>query len=151
SGHLLRTIDGDDELLASSVFSPDGTRILSGGLKGLRIWDARTGRLLRAIDDDSKIKGVRSVAFSSDGKYLLSGHRDHTVRIWDAEAGAPIRVLQSLNEEAGSVAFSPDGKFVLAAGFFGTRHFGPLLWDAKTGALVQSFKLGSETVAAGSS
>jgi WD40 repeat protein/energy-coupling factor transporter ATP-binding protein EcfA2 len=59
---------------------------------------------------------VRSVAFSSDGKWLASGSEDGTVRVWQVEARAtgPV-VLRGHEARVTSVAFSSDGKW-LASG-----------------------------------
>ncbi|KAG9014086.1 hypothetical protein FRB90_005615, partial [Tulasnella sp. 427] len=46
---------------------------------------APIGEPLRGHDD-----WVRAVAFSPDGKTLVSGSRDKTIRMWDAQTGAPI-------------------------------------------------------------
>ena len=36
---------------------------------------------------------VLSVAYSPDGKHLVSGSRDNTVKIWDAQSGEEVRVV----------------------------------------------------------
>ena len=36
---------------------------------------------------------VFSVAYSPDGKHIVSGSRDNTVKIWDAQSGEEVRVV----------------------------------------------------------
>jgi WD40 repeat protein len=57
---------------------------------------------------------VSSVAFSPNGKQIVSGSSDTTVRRWDAAIGQ--QLLPALEGHTGwvsSVAFSPDGKQIL--------------------------------------
>jgi WD40 repeat protein len=66
------------------AFSPDGTRIVTGGGadQTLKLWDASTGQEIITIGrhpDD-----VTSVAFSPDGQKILSTSDDGDIRIWDA-------------------------------------------------------------------
>ena len=69
---------------------------------------------------------VWSVAFSPDGKTLVSGSNDGTVRLWDVTTQQQIG--DPLNGHDGvirSVAFSPDGKTLVSGGADGTAR----LWD----------------------
>jgi WD40 repeat protein len=61
---------------------------------------------------------VTVTAFSSDGKLVATGHRDETVRVWDAATGRRVKVLRhpeglSDVEGVGDVAFSPDGRLLV--------------------------------------
>ncbi len=60
---------------------------------------------------------VFSVVFSPDGKYLASGSRDTTVKLWNVESQKEVATLQGHSRSVRSVAFSPDGKY-LASGSY---------------------------------
>ena len=73
---------------------------------------------------------VTSVAFSPDGKKIVSGSDDKTIRVWDAETGKEIiPQLKGHSEDVISVAFSPDGKNLITKNNIGTK----ITWNADTG------------------
>ncbi len=79
--------------------------------------------------------GVQSMAFSADGKWILSGG-DKTVKLWDAAGGREIRTYTG--EHTGyvaSVAFSADERLLLSSGTEGKI----VLWDAAGGQKVRDF------------
>jgi len=77
--------------------------------------------------------GVRDAAFSSDGRRIVSGGQDKTVRIWDANTALELLPPMLGHEDAVlSVAFSPDDQRIVSAGADGTVR----IWHAGTGAQV---------------
>jgi WD40 repeat protein len=75
---------------------------------------------------------VLSVAFSPDGKRVVSGSEDKTIRIWDAQTGHPVlEPLEGHTDLVLSVAFSPDGKRVVSGS--GSDDKTIRIWDAQTG------------------
>ena len=89
---------------------------------------------------------VWSVAFSPDGKQVVSGSGDQTVRLWDALMGVLLQTLEGYSDQVWSVAFSPDGKQVVS----GSGDQTVRLWDTLTGVLLQTLEvvsgLGDQTV-----
>ena len=117
--------------VTSVAFSPDGTRIVTGGRKGkARIWSV-DGTLLVQLSGHKD--EITDVAFSPDGSRVATSSRDKTARIWNAESGRSLRQLKGHTDDVTSVAFSPDGSLVLTA----SRDHDARLWNAETGANTQ--------------
>ncbi|KIM23596.1 hypothetical protein M408DRAFT_332227, partial [Serendipita vermifera MAFF 305830] len=106
-GHYPRTID-----------------ILSGGEDN---WPAIQNILL------GHTSTVQSVAFSPDGRRIVSGSDDMTIRVWDAETGEVVAgPFQGHIERVNSVSFSPDGRRIVS----GSDDMTIRVWDAETGEVV---------------
>ena len=69
---------------------------------------------------------VVAVAFSPDGKAVLTGSLDRTARLWDAATGRPIGPPLAHQGEVIAVAFSPDGKAVLTGSQDRTARLWPV-------------------------
>jgi Flp pilus assembly protein TadD len=80
---------------------------------------------------------VQVVAFSRDGRRLLSGGQDRTVRLWDTETGQEVRRFEGHTEAVSSVAFAPDGRHALSGSLDGTVR----LWDLDGGREVGRLKV----------
>ncbi len=80
---------------------------------------------------------VKAVDISPDGRYVLTGSGDSTVRLWDVETGEEIRQFAGTMQDINSAVFSPDGYFVLT----GSRHDHTVrLWDTETGEELRRFE-----------
>ena len=139
SGNAIRCLGGDEPYLISSIaYSPDGKRIVLGlgRIHGyddtiflLQVWNSETGAVLhRSLSDDDTEAWVSSVAFSPDGKQIVCGLSDHTVRVWNADTGAEVRKLYGHGSYVTCVAVSPDGKRIVSGSSDNTLR----VWEAQT-------------------
>jgi hypothetical protein len=81
-------------------------------------------------------RAVRSVAFSSDGKMIVSGSSDKTIRLWDLEGNPIGEPFQGHEDAVRSVAFSPDGKMIVS----GSDNRTIRLWDLEGNPIGQLFQ-----------
>ena len=80
-------------------------------------------------------KGVVDVAFSSNGKWVVSGSKDTTLKLWDVRTGEVLQTFSDHTSEIWSVAFSPDDKTVISGSGDNTLK----LWDVGTGEVLHTF------------
>jgi hypothetical protein len=111
-----------DDGIRKVAFSADGQWLVTDGWQTAKVWDARTGAILRELKGHTDV--VASATFSPDGTRVVTGGADKTVKIWDMRTGAPLLDLKG-DAFVTRVAFSPDGTR-LAAIIGGTVK----IWDA---------------------
>jgi len=70
---------------------------------------------------------VNSVMYSPDGRRIVSGSDDGTIKIWDVNNGKELRTLSGHKGGVGSAKYSPDGKYIVS----GSVEI--KIWDAQTG------------------
>ena len=141
TGEHKRTLNGHKHRVYSVAFSPDGKTLASGSDDNtIRLWNVDTGETERILtghagefegvdNGHSSVEGVKSVAFSPDGKTLASGGGDNVIHLWDIGTGKRKMTLFGHTHWVFSLAFSPDGK-TLASGSVDSDI---RLWDPHTG------------------
>jgi WD40 repeat protein/tRNA A-37 threonylcarbamoyl transferase component Bud32 len=148
-----RRVLAHDGAVLTSVFSPDGSRVLTASHdKTAVIWDAMTGDRIASLEGHTAV--LSKAEFSSDGRLILtvshggishytyvdpvgqlmttwrSGpYGDETVRVWEAATGKSVAVLAGHTAQVTDAGFSPDGSRVITSSHDRTAR----LWDVTTG------------------
>jgi WD40 repeat protein len=121
---------------AHHVASSDraGLAATSGNDKAIRLWDLDSGKVVRTLPGNGGNYEV-SIAFSPDGKRLLSAGYEAPLRVWDVETGREVRQIKDVN--SWYAAFSADGKRLVSGGYFDNTV---RVWDAATGQEVRCYE-----------
>ncbi|MBT6156910.1 MAG: protein kinase [Planctomycetaceae bacterium] len=129
TGRRIATLTGHVGGVSSVIFSPDGktlasaatgsnsrTKVISGQIK---LWDTEPARERATINSHSG--GIACIAFSPDGKTLVSGGGIDKgkplgeLKLWDAVTGQERATLKGHTGPVVSVAFSPDGRRLVSS------------------------------------
>ncbi len=132
---IAQSVSGNS--VSAVAFSPDGRYIVSGGceeynndkrtcLEGfVRVWEPSTGKEISSMTLEGNI---RTVAFSPDGQFVVSGGDDNTARVWESTTGKEITRLAH-GGPVTDVVFNQDGRHVLT----GSEDSTTRIWDTRTG------------------
>ena len=85
---------------------------------------------------------MKSVSLSPDGRWVLSGSMDETLRLWELATGRCVRTFDGHTGYVNSVTFSPDGRWALS----GSGDKTVRLWELATGQCVRTFEGHTEGV-----
>jgi RNA polymerase sigma factor (sigma-70 family) len=115
------------EMVHDAALSPDGRVLAVAAGSALHLVDSTTGHQLFKLPASG---GPCRLAFSSDGRTLLAGGWDKTLRLWEVATGKEVFHVEGL-DPVNAVAFAPDGRRVAAA--TGWVQGKILLFDVPTG------------------
>jgi WD40 repeat protein/energy-coupling factor transporter ATP-binding protein EcfA2 len=134
TGKLWRTFPRRDGIwTASAVMSPDGRTLATASDDGARIWDVRRGVVRHRLRGQ---RDLTDVAYSADGRLLVTASLDGTARVWRAATGAAAAVLRGPPTRLTSAAFSPGGREIVTTGYDRVAR----IWTVPSGRVVHTLR-----------
>jgi len=130
---VLGPIKTGHEWVCAVIYSPDTTKIATGGLSenAVKIWDAKTGNLLSTIKHDSQ---VFSLAWTSDQKKIIFGDYNASIRIFNTATWQQIAILEGHTWVVDSLSLFQNDRLLASASWDHTAR----LWNLDTNLPVGS-------------
>ncbi len=116
----------DNQSVSILSFAPDNSQLAVGTRQNTRLWSLADSALERVIDTGPG--GVELLAYSPDGRFLVSGGTPKDMSVWDPTSGGIVARLPDIGRDRVSMAFSPDGNLLLTAVLGGRAT----LWNMTT-------------------
>ncbi len=82
SGRHVRTVEGPTPWTNDLAFVAGDRFAVSAHWDGVHVWDVSGGGHLRILDEEDD---ASCVAAPADGRFVVAGHRDGTVRVWELD------------------------------------------------------------------
>jgi WD40 repeat protein len=126
------SIDAENEIaeVESTVFSPDGKLIaaVSKDAGDVSLWTIDGRQLWRRNHENEPLDEVEAIAFTRDGRFLMSGGEDRRIRVWRVSDGLQVASLPTEGSVEG-MALSHDGTRLATGDEAGRLS----VWDVSAG------------------
>ena len=142
TGKFLGAIENSGAYPIATTFSPDGKHLAFAHSRSVQLYETGAWKKLAQLDDH--LDRVAALAFSDDGKQLLSGgggdQGDDGVRLWNLDTFTLTQVLRAPTQPVTAVTFLREGRIGAATSNDGSLTF----WDLSTATLVGRLFLSSD-------
>lgn len=91
---------------------------------------------LKVIVQGGHYAPVTTIDYSVDGKFIITGSYDKTIKLWETSTGREVRTFNGHTQPLSNVKFSPDGTKILSVAFDKRA----LMWEVKSGKLLLVLK-----------
>ena len=147
SGQCLHVLNGHDSYVNSVAFNHNNDKLVSTSEdEKVKVWDLKTGTLVKEISvyhekefvinhdrrfhssyigEGDEEYAAQAAVFSLDDRYIITGHGDGVLRIWDYESGICISEISAHGEEITNVFISADGRKIITESSDGDSK----IWD----------------------
>lgn len=87
-------------------------------------------------------RSINSLAFSPDGRLLVSASDDHTVKLWEVVTGRELRTFNGHKAQINKVLFHPNGEWIVSA----SSDHDIKVWEVATGKLLKTYTIPEYTI-----
>ncbi|KAG2753392.1 WD40 repeat-like protein [Suillus brevipes Sb2] len=133
---ILGPIKTGHKNVTAVVYSPDTTMFATAGydesIHPIKIWDAKTGELVATLNIETYT--VWCLAWSPDGKTLVSGSGENSIRTWNTKTWEQLALLKGHTSAVYRIAISPNGRILASASFDNTAR----LWNLENSQPISS-------------
>ncbi len=164
TGKCVQVLGWGLESVESVAYSPDGKYFVGAGGKDIveefitkngdttfrwtskigdtKIFDAKTYECVKTLntkDDGWQVY----LAYSPDGKYIISSSGGKTIKMWDVEKGECVKTLEASAGSVSCLAYSTDGKYIVSGSnqpYSETPDNNVRIWDAETGKCIKTLE-----------
>ena len=131
------TLEGHLDTVYNVTFSPDGNTIASTSIginSSLRLWDVNTTQNIKTfeVQPEDNESFIGAVAFSPDGKVLVSSQLNVGVKVWNLTTQS----MTTITSEDRFLAFLPDSSIMLLRSYYYKHGEQVSAWDAKTATYI---------------
>ena len=155
-------MEKNEEMITSLTYSPDGATLVTGGMNNtIRFWDMENGKLKRTLDakndeeqpldQNNRVRyphTITSLAYSLDGKTLVSGRGNGRIQFWDLESRQHLQTLAEHRLPVIYLRYSSDSSMLISGTYSGRyaddvgRYSNISIWDIRKQQLFKTINVG---------